>query len=350
MKNEDEKQEQLSELVETLQYNIEAENFYQNVFEKAGIATVIFRKDGTISAANGEFEKLAGYKREDLEGKKKWMEFIHRKDNLEQIRGYRRFEEFQLVNRNGQIKNTAVTVSIIPGTKQTLMTLQDVTEHRRIKSDLKESMKMLVDIINFLPDATFAIDHSGKVITWNHAIEEMTGVKAEDILEKGNYEYAMVFYGVQRPLLIDLVFGFIEKIKKKYIFIKKEGNTLLAEADVPVRGIPHTLWAKAGPLYDSNGHIIGAIETVRDITYRKHMEEALRSIYSELEIKVGERSFDPAEINMGKDLERLISDIQKVISQVKILSGLLPISMSCEKISEDKSCWKRIEAYINDHS
>ncbi len=44
------------------------------------------------------------------------------------------------------------------------------------------------DIINLLPDATFVIDAAGKVIAWNHAIEEMTGASAREMLGKSDYE------------------------------------------------------------------------------------------------------------------------------------------------------------------
>ena len=154
--------------------------------------------------------------------------------------------------------------------------VEDITERKRMEAALKESERRLADIIDFLPDATFAIDLSGKVIAWNRAMEEMTGVKAEDMLGKGDYEYAIPFYGIRRPVLIDLAFEFAEEIEKKYDFVKREGNVLLAEADVTVRGVPCAIWGKAGPLYDSNGNIVGAIESVRDITERKRMEAALK--------------------------------------------------------------------------
>lgn len=51
------------------------------------------------------------------------------------------------------------------------------------------------EIINFLPDATFVIDLDGKVIAWNRAMEDVTGVTASDILGKGDYDYALPFYG-----------------------------------------------------------------------------------------------------------------------------------------------------------
>jgi len=164
-------------------------------------------------------------------------------------------------------------------------TKEQVSELVEILQYNFESDKRFTDIINFLPDATFAIDLSGKVVVWNQAIEVMTGAKAEDMLGKGSYEYAMVFYGVQRPLLIDLVFGFVEEIEKKYHFVKREGDVLIAETNAPVRGVPHALWVKARPLYDSRGNVVGAIESIRDITDVKRAEKALKNRERDLKVK-----------------------------------------------------------------
>ncbi|MBE9547318.1 MAG: PAS domain S-box protein [Proteobacteria bacterium] len=141
----------------------------------------------------------------------------------------------------------------------------------------RESERRHAEIINFLPDATFGIDLEGKVVAWNRAIEEMTGVKSEDMLGKGNYEYALPFYGARRPMLIDLVFKPVEEIEKGYSYIRREGNTLLAEAEVPfVKGKSLFLWGTAGPIFDYKGEVIGAIESTRDITKIRQTEEALR--------------------------------------------------------------------------
>ncbi|MEN6317214.1 MAG: PAS domain S-box protein, partial [Syntrophaceae bacterium] len=155
----------------------------------------------------------------------------------------------------------------------------------------------LADIVDFLPDPTFAVDLSGKVIVWNHAIEEMTGVKAEDMLGKGDHEYIVPFYGVPRPVLIDLALKHDEELEKKYDFVKREGDVLLAEAEVPVRGVPRILWGKARPLYDNNGDIIGAIESVRDITMLRQAKEVLQKAHDELENRVRERTVELMEMN-----------------------------------------------------
>jgi PAS domain S-box-containing protein len=85
-----------------------------------------------------------------------------------------------------------------------------------MEANLKQSEHRFSDIINNLPDATFVIDPNGKVIAWNRAIEEMTGVGARDMLGKGNFEYAIPFYRERRPILIDLIFKSDEDIAGRY--------------------------------------------------------------------------------------------------------------------------------------
>lgn len=139
---------------------------------------------------------------------------------------------------------------------------------------LCESQQQMADIINFLPDATFAIDLEGKVISWNQAIEEMTGICAKDMLGKGEYEYAIPFYGKRRPILIDLVLHSFEEIKQEYHFIQRDSKCLVAETITPnIYETGAFMWGKATSLYDSKGNIVGAIESIRDITIRKRMEQ-----------------------------------------------------------------------------
>ena len=106
-------------------------------------------------------------------------------------------------------------------------------DKRKAERDLRESEKRLTDLINFLPDATFAIDREGKIIAWNRAIENLTGVTAAGMLGKGDHEYAIPFYGERRPLLIDLIFEPDEKIKNSYFNIRRENAVLMAESELP---------------------------------------------------------------------------------------------------------------------
>jgi PAS domain S-box-containing protein len=163
--------------------------------------------------------------------------------------------------------------------------IRQSVRRNQAEHSLHESERRLSDIIDFLPDATFAIDRSGQVIAWNRAIEEMTGIPAGDMLGKGDYEYAIPFYGSRRRILIDLIDEQNEKIADFYSDIYRTGNSVTAETDLPhPKGYQITVLARAGPLYNQSGEIIGAIESIRDISAGKRDIAALQQISTELEL------------------------------------------------------------------
>jgi diguanylate cyclase (GGDEF)-like protein/PAS domain S-box-containing protein len=151
-----------------------------------------------------------------------------------------------------------------------------------IKSNdlLHESHQKLLEIIEFLPDATFVIDSDKKVIAWNKAIEEMTGVLKKDIIGKGDYIYSEPFYNEKRPVLIDLIFSPDQELRELYPLIEKKGHTLFVKFYIPsvYKGAGADLWGIASPLFDSENNVVGAIETIRDITEQKRMEIQLQHL------------------------------------------------------------------------
>lgn len=71
------------------------------------------------------------------------------------------------------------------------------------------------------------------------------------------------------------------------------------------------------------------------------------------EIKV-ELSLAQQEIERRKKAEKerdaVIKQLEKSLSEVKTLRGLLPICSICKKIRDDEGCWNQLEAYITAHS
>jgi len=178
-----------------------------------------------------------------------------------------------------EIVGTAITYLSNPAVQ---IMIRDISDRIKIEDALRESEQRLANLIDFLPDATLVIDGEGKVIAWNKALEEMTGVKAKKMLGKDNYEYALPFYGKRRPMLIDLVLKRGEEITD-YAEVKREGQSLAAETHLPLfRGNEAYLHEKASILWDSKGNIIGAIEAIRDITDRLKAE-AERFRFSKVE-------------------------------------------------------------------
>jgi signal transduction histidine kinase/DNA-binding response OmpR family regulator len=176
---------------------------------------------------------------------------------------------------------------------------KNIRELEQAEQALKNSERRLADIISLLPDVTFAVDLDGRVILWNRAAEEFTGVSAEDILGKGDYEYAIAFYGERRPILIDLLFKPAPEIECLYPSLKRETEMIFGESYTQsVRRGEVYLTGVAAPLYDSEGNVIGAIETIHDITVRKRAEEELKKHRDHLEELVRERT---AELALAKE-------------------------------------------------
>lgn len=201
----------------------------------------------------------------------------------------------------------------------------DITEQKRAQQALADSERRLADIIEFLPDPTWVIDMDGRVIAWNRAIERLTGVTKKEILGNGDHAYAVPFYNEPRPMLIDLVLRRDAHWEKQYLtFMDQDGLLVSSESYHPFLGEGgRYLAGTAGRLYNANGDVMGAIETVRDITDAKNLEQ---------------------------EREQLITKLKDALAKVKTLSGLLPICASCKKIRDDKGYWYQIESYISSHS
>ncbi|NLU48856.1 MAG: PAS domain S-box protein [Syntrophomonadaceae bacterium] len=140
----------------------------------------------------------------------------------------------------------------------------------------QESFQLTANIVDFLPDATLVIDRNSRVIAWNQAMEEMTGVQADAILGKGDYEYALPFYGLRRPIAIDLVLRPDETVERGYACLRRKKGRIVAETPaLEIRGRKAFLWSTASPLYDDTGQLVGAIESIRDITCFKQTQDKL---------------------------------------------------------------------------
>jgi len=71
--------------------------------------------------------------------------------------------------------------------------IRQAVRRKQAEKTVRESEKRVSDIINFLPDATFAINRDGEVIAWNRALEEMTGFRAASLIGKTHREYVSAF-------------------------------------------------------------------------------------------------------------------------------------------------------------
>ena len=130
----------------------QSETRYQVLFETAATAMGIFEEDTTIALVNAEFEKLSGYSKDEIQGKFKWTEFIAKED-LKKMEDYNRLRrldpesapknyEFKFIDKLGNVKDTFISVAIIPGTNRSVASILDLTEKKNLEYQFQHSQKM----------------------------------------------------------------------------------------------------------------------------------------------------------------------------------------------------------------
>ncbi len=195
-----------------------------------------------------------------------------------------------------------------------VITFRDITERKRAEQEIRNTQKRLVQIIDSLPDPTFVIDNQDVVIAWNRAMAEMTKISAEDMIGKGNYEYALPFYGERRPLLINLVKDWDASLAEAHASVsEKEDGVLVAESYHPDLHNGTYLAGTAKALYDIDGKPAGAIESVRDVTETQEIQEALQE--SESRVKTILDSVNTGILVINPE-DRTIIDVNPVAADM----------------------------------
>lgn len=267
-----------------------SESLTRAVTDSAQDAILMMDTDGRISFWNKAAEHIFGYVKEEAIGMdlhrllapERFLETYHLAFERFKATGSGhstdRMVELQALRKSGDefpIELSLSAINLEDGW-HAVGIIRDITTRRKAEEELRESRRRLEDIIEFLPDATFVIDREGKVIAWNRAIETITRVRKEDMLGKGDYEYAIPFYGKRRPILIDHVLHPNGEIEKNYTAVQWMGDVISAEAFAP--NIPSGdfhVYATASGLHDSKGNVIAAIECIRDNSERKKLAERL---------------------------------------------------------------------------
>ncbi|MGV8080923.1 MAG: PAS domain S-box protein [Syntrophales bacterium] len=265
-----------------------SEAYYRAITENASDILVISDMDGIITYASPSVERIAGYRPEEMMGTN-FFELIVSEDIPRVMEDFARAlqtqnmyipNSFRIRHKNGSelvLEGVGANLLNDPTLKGFVMSARDITERRRAEEELQEYQRRLSDIIEFLPDATLVIDSEGRVIAWNRAIETITGVKKEEMLGKGDYEYSIPFYGERRRTLIDLALHPDPEKEKECLTIRRTGDIIMEDAHTHALSHGNVyLSGTASVLRNSEGKIVGAIECIRDFTDRKIMEDRLQ--------------------------------------------------------------------------
>jgi len=262
---------------------IESEEKYRVIFENTGAATIIADEDRMIYMANREFVRISGYAREEIEGKKYWTEFVHPQD-LERMQCYHLDRrsccpgrktpdkyEFRFLDKHGALHNCLVTVAMIQGTKKSVASIVDITEHKRTAEIIHEKEERLRNIIANVPGvifrSSFNADRTMEFIS--NAVENLSGYKPEDFMSGGSRAYTGIIHQEDRRRVGEII-GAAVAGKAQYaveyrIFHAGGGQRWVLE--------------KGQGVFSSEGEPLFLDGSIFDITERIQKEEEIRHVY-----------------------------------------------------------------------
>jgi len=268
-----------------------SERNYRRLFENASDAIWVHDLEGNITATNEAASRLFGYTTEEL--KKMNVRSFLSEESLALIGQIRRqllekqpveqpYEQ-RLLRKDGTEAILKVSTSVVSENRSPIgfqHIARDVTEE-------KKAEEMLTKIIDGSPVPTFAINKQHRITHWNTALESMTGIKKERAI--GTDEQWRAFYLEKRPIMADLIVdGASADVVASYYHDKYKISSLIegayeAEDFFPAIGEDgEWLHFTASPIKDSSGETIGAIETLRDVTEQRRMQDSLRYYLSEI--------------------------------------------------------------------
>lgn len=275
----------------------QSEERYRNIVEDQMEFICRFRPDGTHVFVNSAYCSFVGKNRAELIGKKFFPE-IPPDDEISLKRHFQSLTlsnpkasiEHRIIMPDGAIRWVRCNDRAIFGKDGWIVEYQsvarDITEQKTAEYARTDTERRLHYIIDFFPDAYYAVDLEGNVIAWNKAAEEMTGIPASQIIGKGNFEYSMAFYGTRHPTLVDLIIHPDKNNHHPYTEIQKTGETtLVTESQITLKdGRRIAIWIKAAPVYDAEGKMAGAVEAIHDVSSYKQLEHERNLVNKKLNL------------------------------------------------------------------
>lgn len=126
----------------------ESEAKYRVIFENTGTATIITDQDNLIALANGQFERLSGYRRAEVEGIKYLADFVSEDDlalvvacennNSSDYEQAPKNCEFKFISREGKTRYIFASIMGIPSSNSAVVSLLDITGRKMAEESLRK--------------------------------------------------------------------------------------------------------------------------------------------------------------------------------------------------------------------
>ncbi len=248
--------------------------------------------DHRIRIANRAFCDLVGRSSQEIEGLDPVSAFTPAEDRPDLLAMTRKVVaakvpvvfETRVIGADGSLVPVEWHIRPIPDDKSEFRYFYvigiDISARRKSEPAVFDAQLRLGQIIDSSSTAAFVIDCNHSVIHWNKACERLTGVAAEKVLGTKNHWAA--FYSQPRPVMADLVVDGTSDSELLKIYSGKLRRITLVDGMFEVEDFfPHLgergrwLYFNAAPIRDNDGRIIGAIETLQDVTEYRRTESAL---------------------------------------------------------------------------
>jgi PAS domain S-box-containing protein len=288
-------QDMLKNVEEISSELVESQARYRSLVEN--INDVIYSADikGTLTYISPAIRNLCQYSPEELIGQP-FAHFVHPDDLPMLVAGLERVfagvsepHEFRIVGKDGELRYVRTFSRLLMENGQVAGVtgvICDINERKLAEETLRKSEQLLSDILDGSPIPQFFIGKDHRVIKWNKAAEQYTGTKAADII--GTSHLSLAFYKIERPALADLLIdGDLENPPQWYVGKVAKSQLVDGAYDAtdffPALG-PEGKWLHftASAINDPCGNVIGAVETLEDVTERKRAEETLCRLNREL--------------------------------------------------------------------
>jgi PAS domain S-box-containing protein len=285
----------------------DSEQRLHNVIQGSPIPAFVIGQDHNVLYWNRALEELSGIRAEEIIGtKEQWRAFYREErpcladllvdQELEVIpewypdkyirstlikEAYEASDFFPELGESGKwLRFTAAVIRDSYGALiGAIETLEDISERRHAEEELRNSELRLQSVIQSSPIPTFVIGKDHRVMYWNKALEELSGIKAEEVI--GTTHYWRAFYSKERPCMADQIIDQALDAIPQWYFEKFMKSRLLDEAYEATDFFPELgdtgKWLRitAAVIRDAQGNLVGAIESLEDVTERKRAEEEL---------------------------------------------------------------------------
>ena len=279
----------ITDVIDAMARIREEETRSQCLIENTGTLMGIINEDMTMDVVNSAWVDFSGVPKDVIEKGMRIEQFMPVEEREIVRRNHRdrrlspdtvpRAYELHMVRHDGESVPFLATVSLIPGTQQSVISLIDVSPLKQVQDDLRTSREMMRLILDHVPQRVFWKDANLVYQGCNRHFAADAGVENEGaIIGRTDYDVSPWRTDAENYRLCDRL-------------VLETGAPLLRITEEFHAGDGKTFFREANkvPIRDAHGRITGVLGTYEDVTDRvqaesrlRESEEKFRSLFSSM--------------------------------------------------------------------